>query len=216
MEGIIIALEGLDGSGKTIQSLKLANTLLQLDYPAKLYKEPSDTFTGRYLRQYLSLAHRSVPAAEAGLFLAAHAELMDQYVLKDLEDGAIVVMDRFIPSCIAYQCHIHGVPQDHIIPLYEFANRREIVYETLLLDISPDESVRRTSSDDADSPHHYDHAPVEQRTTVRNGYHQQAADNADHWHVIDGHRTIPEVSDDILAVALDLITTHGYEHRYAR
>ena len=211
MKGIIIAVEGLDGSGKTIQSIKLANTLLQLGYPVELYKEPSDTPTGVYLRQYLSTTHRTVPTAEAGLFLAAHAELMDQHVNPALDEGKIVVMDRFIPSCVAYQCYIHGVPQQHVIPLYEHANGRDIKYHTLLLDITPEESVTRTVAPHADSPHAYDHAPVQQRATTRRSYTDQVLQNPDYWHVLDGHQAIPEVADEILSHALGIITQHGYE-----
>ena len=210
MQGIIIALEGLDGSGKTLQSIKLANTLLQLGYPVGLYKEPSDTPTGVYLRQYLSTSHRNVPTAEAGLFLAAHAELMDQQVNPALDDGKIVVLDRFIPSCVAYQCYIHGVPQQHLIPLYHHANGRETKYHTLLLDITPEESVNRTAGPDADSPHEYDHAPVQQRATTRRGYTDQVKQDPDYWYVLDGHQTIPEVADEILSHSLGIITQHGY------
>ena len=210
MQGIIIALEGLDGSGKTIQSVKLANTLLQLGYPVAIYKEPSDTITGIYLRQYLSTEDRTVPTAQAGLFLAAHAELMHQYINPDLDDGKVIILDRFIPSCVAYQCYIHGVPQEHLLPLYDHANGRETKYHTLLLDITPEESLSRTSNPDADSPHIYDHAPVVQRATTRRGYTDQASQNPEYWHIVDGHQPIPDVTDAILSRALGIITRHGF------
>lgn len=210
MPGMIIALEGLDGSGKTIQSVKLANTLSSLNYPVSLYKEPSGTATGHYLRNYLAVGARQNPTAEAALFLAAHAELMDQQVNPDLEAGKIIIMDRFIPSCVAYQCYIHGIPREPIMALYQHANGGPTPYFTFLLDITPEESFRRTTSEDAHSPHEYDYASIDQRARTRQGYVDQANDRPEYWQVVDGHQSIIQVAQNLLEQSLKLIVEHGY------
>ena len=205
MNGIIIALEGLDGAGKTIQSKNLAQKLVDQKYPVSLYREPSDTITGRFLRHYLSIATTHDPQVQTGLFLAAHAELMHDQVLPDLELGKIVVMDRFSPSAIAYQCARHGVPKEPVQALYDHANRGYVNTQIILLDITPELSVARTQARTHGKADIYDMAKLEERATTRNGYLDQAKESPHNWHIIDGDATIEAVANSILETTRDIL-----------
>ena len=88
MQGFIIAIEVLDGAGKTIQTERLHHNL-ETQFPTSVYREPSDTTIGKFLREYLANATFHDPSVQAGLFLAAHAELMRLHVIPDLNAGKI-------------------------------------------------------------------------------------------------------------------------------
>ena len=105
MRGRFIALEGIDGSGKTTQARLLAEELRARRVPCVLTREPGGTPLGERLRALLLDGELPAigPAAEAHLFAAARAALVEEVIRPALERGEWVVSDRFVDSSLAYQ-----------------------------------------------------------------------------------------------------------------
>ena len=212
LTGCLIALEGLDGAGKTSQAARLAQELAHLGHDVVQRREPGNTPTGRFLSQYLREGGPTHPVAAAGLFLAAHAELMCDTVLPDLRAGRIVVMDRFTPSCIAYQCCRDRVPEAPIRQLHEHIHQGPLPAHYILLDIHPQTSVSRSleRSRRTDDPNEL--ANLSQRTTTREGYLAQAAEEPDLWSVIDAETAWETVAERILARVISTLASQPTHH----
>ena len=102
--GFLIALEGIDGAGKTTQARLLAEGLQARGYEVVLTREPSDGPAGRKLRGYLQGAGpRLSPLEELNLFMADRREHVAEVIRPALARGAIVVTDRYYYSSMAYQ-----------------------------------------------------------------------------------------------------------------
>jgi len=102
--GFFIVLEGVDGSGKTTQARLLAEALRKRDYQVVLTQEPSDGPTGRRIREYLRGESRHLNAREElALFMADRREHLETVIRPALEQGLIVISDRYYYSSAAYQ-----------------------------------------------------------------------------------------------------------------
>ena len=102
-KGIFIVIEGLDGSGKTTQAILLTQRLLKT-CKTILTAEPSRGKTGAFIRECCLYGEKRLPVeAEALLFAADRVEHVQNEILPALEEGKIVVCDRYVYSTLAYQ-----------------------------------------------------------------------------------------------------------------
>ena len=103
--GILICIEGLDKSGKTTQSLLLVEALKREGFDATYTSEPSSGEIGKFIKRYvLGQKEKRIPVvAEALLFAADRAEHVEREIKPLLEEGKIVISDRYVYSSIAYQ-----------------------------------------------------------------------------------------------------------------
>ena len=117
--GMLITFEGGEGSGKSYHSRRLAQTLRNMNYTVEHSFEPGGTALGMAIRRVIMAkssksaknpSPKLTPMAEALLFAAARAELCKEVIRPTLQQGNIVILDRFIDSTIAYQGHGRGVP----------------------------------------------------------------------------------------------------------
>lgn len=119
--GILIALEGIDGSGKTTLAQNLATSLSQ-DFPIILTKEPGATPLGKKLRTLLQ--EQSIPLspkAEYLLFAADRAHHFSTLVLPALEQKSLVISDRMADSSLVYQGYGRGLSLDTIASINAWA-----------------------------------------------------------------------------------------------
>ena len=208
LTGLMIVLEGLDGSGKTTQAAHLARALKTRGNQVSLYKEPGDTPTGRYLQKHLRDGGPQHPVAAAGLFVAAHAELMHTSILPDLANGRTVIMDRFTPSCLAYQCHRDLVPEEPILRLHHHTYPFPLPAHYIFLDLHPETSIERSAARDDSSRDPNEVADYRARVLTRKGYLSLIHRDPTNWHIIDANETWEIVSQRILAHAISVINTH--------
>jgi dTMP kinase len=110
--GVLIALEGIDGSGKTTQALSLAATLARMGRRVLFTQEPTCGPAGRRLRDYLAGKERYLTAAEElNLFQADRREHVADTIRPALSHGWIVITDRYYYSSAAYQGALGLDPQ---------------------------------------------------------------------------------------------------------
>ena len=200
MSGLFIAFEGGEGAGKSTQAGLLEETLQQRGYRPVLLREPGSTPLGEHLRQYLVAGQPLAPPAELLLFEAARAELMAQRIAPELDDGAVVIADRFTGSTVAYQGYGRGLDLEQIKWLNDFATGCRYPDLTLLLDIDPIIGLRRVNSrllqlalPIGDAPDRFEDEAMAFHDRVRRGFLHQAETNPETWHRIDGSGSIMDV-----------------------
>ena len=146
MTGVLITAEGVEGSGKSTQLLRLSEHLRRLGLPIVVSKEPGGTALGRDLRTLLLTHHPSGEAwcaeAELLLFYADRAQHLATVIRPALEAGKIVLIDRFEDSTRAYQ-GAAGVSEHMLDRLHELVLGRLKPHLTLLLDMDPRLSLQR-------------------------------------------------------------------------
>jgi dTMP kinase len=141
--GILIALEGIDGSGKSTQatSTELATTFTQQGYEVVSFHEPSDSPWGRRIREMKRLGTRLLaPSQELDLFLRDRRYDVVANIEPALAAHKVVLMDRYYFSTMAYQGAL-GIDPEHIQRLNEaFAPIPDLVF---ILLISPAAALQR-------------------------------------------------------------------------
>jgi dTMP kinase len=144
--GVFITVEGVEGSGKSTQLLRLSERLRHLGLPLVVSKEPGGTALGRELRRLLLEPHPGgeiwSPEAELLLFYADRAQHLKDVIRPALEAGKVVLLDRFEDSTRAYQ-GASGVPEDALDALSALVLQRLKPHLTLLLDLDPESSLQR-------------------------------------------------------------------------
>ena len=105
MKGLFIVMEGPDGSGKTTQINLLKEYLEEAGYECLITREPGGTVIGEEVRQLiLNPEHKEMsPVTEMLLYAASRAQLVHEVIGPALEEGKIVISDRFADSSIVYQ-----------------------------------------------------------------------------------------------------------------
>jgi dTMP kinase len=191
--GRLIALEGIDGCGKTTQARRLAGVL-----GAELTHEPGATALGRALRRLLLDAEHPVPVerAEALLMAADRAQHVEEVIRPAIEAGRWVVTDRFSASTLAYQGAGRGLPIDGLRAVVDWAADDVVADLSVLLDIEPQVARRRIQ---ADAPDRMERLEATFFQRIRTGYLALARGDPARWVVIDADAPPDEVAAAVAA-----------------
>ena len=138
-KGIFIVIEGLDGSGKTTQATLLAKRLSQ-SYSVMLTAEPSKGKIGTFIREGCLYEDKRLPTeAEALLFAADRIEHMQKEIKPALDEGKLVICDRYVYSSIAYQGS-SGLSLDWIKTINARALQPDF---SVFIDVTPERVLER-------------------------------------------------------------------------
>ncbi len=141
MRGVLITLEGVEGSGKTTQMARLARWLKAQGYRVERTAEPDGTALGAAIRRLFERHPR--PLAEMFLFMAARHQHVVEKIRPWLTSGRIVLCDRYTDATIAYQGYGRGLDRDVIREMNLRATGGILPGLTLLFDLGPEEGLRR-------------------------------------------------------------------------
>ncbi len=193
--GLLIALEGGEGVGKTTQARLLGIWLREQGYDVVSTQEPGATKVGMRLRALLldsSLAGMSA-RAETLMYAADRAEHVDQVIVPALERGAIVVTDRYVDSSIAYQGQGRSQHVTDVARLNKWATGNLVPDLTILLDLAPEEGLNRR----APSGDRLEAEPREFHERVRAGFAAQAQAEPHRYLVLDAAQPPGEITRQI-------------------
>jgi dTMP kinase len=145
--GRLIVFEGAEGAGKSTQLRLVADRLAAQHggvHRAMSVREPGGTAVGDEIRRMLlDPASDIVPRAEAFLFMASRAQLVEREIRPAVDAGATVLVDRFFLSTYAYQGAGRGLPEAELRAANRMATGGLVPDLTLLLALSPDEGLTR-------------------------------------------------------------------------
>lgn len=200
---MFITIEGPDGSGKTTQVTPLSDYLIQQGYPVLITREPGGTAIGDQIRLILAdLQNTGMhPSTETLLFLAARAQLVEQIIKPHLNDGYVVLCDRYADSTMAYQGYGHQNDLDQIQNLINFATGGLKPELTLLLDLKVEDGLQRKAQ--GSEWNRLDAYSLEFHQRVRKGYHLMAEAEPQRWVKIDAGQPPEEVQAAIQQVIRD-------------
>jgi dTMP kinase len=140
---MFVTFEGVDGSGKTTQARLLAAQLTAEGRDVVQLREPGGTALGERVRELLLVGDPMAPWAEAALFAAARAQLVDEVIRPALARGADVVCDRYLDSSLAYQGLARGLGVERVLELNLLATGGLLPDRTFLIVLPLDEAAAR-------------------------------------------------------------------------
>jgi dTMP kinase len=181
--GLFIAFEGGEGCGKSTQSRLLLKKFEQQNIPAVLTHEPGGTVLGDELRKALKRKRGSFISPQAELFLvaASRAQLVAEVIHPALEEGKVVICDRFTYSTLVYQGYGRGLELSFVETVNNIATGNLKPDLTILLDISPDQGLARKRS----LRDRFELEDLSFHRRVREGYLKMVAAESERWLVID-------------------------------
>lgn len=200
--GRLIAFEGVEGSGKSTQLELLRQALEGRDREVVVTREPGGTPAGERMRAVLLDPGVELHArAEALLFAAARAELVDAVIRPALERGAVVLCDRYLDSSLAYQGDARGLGRGPVEEVNRFATGGLLPDLVVLLDLDPASGLRRRSGE-LDRIEAQDLAF---HRRVRQAFRDLAAADPGRFAVVGGAAPVAEVAAGVQAAALALL-----------
>ena len=151
--GLLIAFEGIDGTGKSTQIKLLAETLRGLGHQVVSTREPTDGEFGRRIRQLYENRDTVTREEELELFIADRRQHVTELIDPALQNGKIVLTDRYYFSTAAYQGANGMEPENILRKNEEFAPRPDLV---LLVEIPVAEGLRRIKQLRGETPNHFE------------------------------------------------------------
>ena len=192
---MFISFEGIEGSGKSTQIELIEELIRAKGYQVKKLREPGTTELGEKIRNiFLEKTTETVdPITEAFLLYASRKHLDQNFLRQNLNDGAIVIADRYADATLAYQGYGKGL--DHnFVKLIHDSSRLLSPNLTLYMDISAEQSRERISDREMDR---MESESIDFFRKVREGYLQIAHDNPERVVVLDANKTIDELHESI-------------------
>jgi dTMP kinase len=203
--GRLITIEGLDGAGKTTLATGLEAALRERGIEVELLREPGGVPAAERIRELVKDPELRIGArAEALLYAAARAQLVEEAVEPRLDVGTGILLDSFVDSALAYQGGGRELGVEEVEAINEFATGGLTADRTLLLAVEPTLGLSRAGSrpGPADRLEREDEAFFER---VASAYSELAARDPARVRVLDATRPPPTVLENALEQLADLL-----------
>ena len=197
MSGFYLALEGIEGSGKSTLGRLLADRLADREIDSISVREPGGTDLGEELRHLVLHAGHVAPWAEAALFAASRAQLAAEVIAPALADGRWVISDRSYYSSLADQGGGRDLGVEAVRRLNETVLDGILPDLVVVLDIEPEVGFARETERDR-----IGEGGLALQAAVAETYRKLAAED-DRVSLLDASASPAELADSILAVALE-------------
>ena len=203
---MFITFENPEGSGKTSQIPPLAEFLREQGYSVVTTREPGGTEIGDQVREVLMrLDNKQMnPRTETLLFLAARAQLVEQCIRPEISRGSLVISDRYADSTLAYQGYGHGNDLNQLRELLRFATGNLWPDLTLLLDIDPEQGLKRRAK--GGEWNRLDAYALAFHKRVWQGYRELARQDPNRWVIIDAAQPVEIVQEQLRKAILQRLT----------
>lgn len=192
--GRYVALEGIEGAGKSTVAAHLAAAIERAGHPVVSVREPGGTAAGERIRDLLlDPEARLIPWAEALLFAAARSELAAEVVAPALASGAWVVSDRTVYSSLAYQGGARGLGVDVVRSVNEAGLDGVWPDVVVLLRVDAETGLERQAV-----PDRIGSEGVRFQSDVAAAFDALATEDPGRFVVVDASRPVDEVVDEVL------------------
>lgn len=196
--GIFISFEGGEGCGKSTHLEEVAKRLTARGRAVLTVREPGGTEVGEQIRHLLQHSRHSSamrPETELLLFCASRAQLVREILHPALEEGKIVLADRFLDSTTVYQGVARGLDAEQVARINRFAAGDCVPDLTVVIDLDPRIGLQRVRGRELFD--RMENETIEFHQRVREGYRELARREPQRVKLVDGARSFAEVQAQI-------------------
>jgi dTMP kinase len=198
-KGLFITIEGGEGAGKSSAIQHIVDRLTEKGHTVMTTREPGGIPISEQIRGViLDRGNTSMDGrTEALLYAAARRQHLVEKVIPALQEGNVVVCDRFVDSSLAYQGHARGLGVEEVLRINEFATQGWMPELTLWLDVSPEVGLSRIQADAGREVNRLDVEAIDFHQRVRQGYELVRDMFPERIRRIDADQTLEQVLGDI-------------------
>jgi dTMP kinase len=210
MSGLFISVEGPEGAGKTTIVQMIVDQLKEENYNVLYTREPGGIKIAEQIRSII-LNPENIEMdgrTEALLYAAARRQHLVEKVLPAINEGYIVLCDRFLDSSLAYQGYARGLGMDEVLAINEFAIEQLMPTRTLYFDIEPEEGFKRIRKNENREVNRLDLEEMDFHYKVRDGYHHLIEKNRDRIIKINAAQSVEQVFSETISILKDIIKNH--------
>jgi dTMP kinase len=216
--GMLVTLEGPDGAGKSTQAGRLAAGLEERGYRVRLVREPGGTPIGEAIRTLLldPAAPPHDPRVDVLLFNAARAQLVGEIIRPALEDGAVVICDRFTDSTLAYQGYGEQIPLDELRGICDWATDGIRPDLTVLLDLPVEVGLARRRAGDPRQRSRFEsdlRHDLGFHQRVHDGFLDMAAGEPERWRIVNADDDPDPVAEMVLTHVMAVLPARSPDAR---
>jgi dTMP kinase len=207
MRGALITVEGVEGSGKSTQCVRLAQHLTRRGIEVVQTSEPDGTPLGLRIRALFEAdGPTPTPLTQTFLFMAARQEHVTRVIAPALTRGAVVISDRYADATVAYQGHGQGVDVQTIGELNMLATGGVLPDLTLVLDLDPVVGMQRIRGRALDA---FEKMDLAFHRRVREGYLEIARSDKSRVVVLDAGRDPEVLHADVVRAVDECLARRG-------
>jgi len=191
-----ITFEGIDGCGKSTQAKLLLEYMNKSGVETILVREPGGTNISESIREILlhSSSGQMGDRTESLLMTASRAQLTQEVIIPNMEQGKFVIADRYSDSTLAYQGGGRNLDIEWLIELNNYATFTLLPDITFFVDIRSEEALRRLDS----NKDRIEGEGIEFQARVRKTYHELAERFNDRYVILDGYGEIDDIHQKVL------------------
>ena len=191
-----ITFEGIDGCGKSTQAKLLLDYMNKSGVETILVREPGGTNISESVREILlhSSAGQMGDRTESLLMTASRAQLTQEVIIPNMDQGKFVIADRYSDSTLAYQGGGRNLDIEWLIELNNYATFTLLPDITFFVDIRSEEALRRLDS----NKDRIEGEGIEFQARVRKTYHELAERFNDRYVILDGYGEIDDIHQKVL------------------
>jgi len=211
--GFFITFEGTEGTGKSTQAALLAEDLRREGRRVVVTREPGGTRLGEELRRILlgDSFDELAPTAELFIYMADRAQHVAQIILPALDDGKVVICDRFADATVAYQGQGRGLRREVIESLNAEAARGLVPDLTILLDFEDvaeglgRAAERNRRAGKSGSEDRFEREEVDFHRRVQQGYRSLAKADPARYRALPANLALEDLHGQIMAVVREAL-----------
>lgn len=196
---LFIAFEGGEGAGKSTILDKIYDWMKDENIPCIKTREPGGIKISEQIRSVILDNNNTEmdERTEALLYAAARRQHLVEKIIPALNEGKVVLCDRFIDSSLAYQGYARGIGMDEILEINKFAIGEYMPNLSIFFDLDPSEGLKRINKDNNREVNRLDNEKLDFHNRVREGYYKILEKDKDRIVKIDASKSIDKVYEDV-------------------
>ena len=196
---LFIAFEGGEGAGKSTILDKIYDWMKDENIPCIKTREPGGIKISEQIRSVILDNNNTEmdERTEALLYAAARRQHLVEKIIPALNEGKVVLCDRFIDSSLAYQGYARGIGMDEILEINKFAIGEYMPNLSIFFDLDPSEGLKRINKDNNREVNRLDNEKLDFHNKVREGYYKILEKDKDRIDKIDATKSIDKVYEDV-------------------